>query len=249
VWTQRRVLLDRVMPASPDGAAVAFEVTKDQLVRVAGTSTAVFVAFNRHNLKERFDQARTRNNQRCLYPTRGSWLFTKDNTIMLAIVEDTWGWHHDLQTGLCTRKTLELLFRRAGPPDSRGDGSVPYAMTWGRWEDIPARGCRENLAEALAPWEIPPWEIPSPFNIFQNLGIDGETGRMWFDHPEPARESVVTMRAEMDLVVAVGQHWGTTTGLQLLEGWPPPTVAGGEGSAARGAAAPRRPPVGSPRAG
>jgi hypothetical protein len=88
-----------------------------------------------------------------------------------------------------------------------------------------------------------PREIPSPFNIFQNLGIDGETGRMWFDHPEPARESVVTMRAEMDLVVAVGQHWGTTTGVQLLEGWPPAAV----GSAGPDAAAARRPPVGHRR--
>jgi hypothetical protein len=159
---------------------------------------------------------------------------------MLALVEDTWGWHHDLQTGLCTRKSLELLFQQGERRDARPAGRVPYAMSWRRREDIPARGCRENLAAALAPWAIPSWEIPSPFNIFQNLGIDGETGRMWFDHPAQSRDAVVTMRAEMDLVVAVGQHWGTTTGIQLLEGWPPPTVAEGGGSASPPRAGERR---------
>ena len=30
------------------------------------------------------------------------------------------------------------------------------------------RSCRTNLTEAYAPWGISEWEIPDPFNIFQN---------------------------------------------------------------------------------
>ena len=76
---------------------------------------------------------------------------------------------------------------------------------WPRWEDLPPRGCWENLTEAFKPWNISQWDIPSPINLFQNMRIDGETGRMWYDHKkldEGEEDAVVEMRAEMDLLVA-----------------------------------------------
>jgi len=47
----------------PKNSGAAFEVRKGQRLRVAGRSIVDFVAFNLHDLNERFDQARTKTNQ------------------------------------------------------------------------------------------------------------------------------------------------------------------------------------------
>ena len=217
--TQRRLVLDHVIPASKDGAGAGFELKKGQFIQVIGKSTVDFVAFNRHNLTERFDQARTKTNQLKIFITKGDVLISRDNNVMLTIVEDTWQWHHDLQKGMCSRKRHELRFRGEVRFDVWGypDGQAPRQRPWERWEDIPARGCLENLTEALKPWNISPWDIPNPFNIFQNMRIDGETGRMWFDHQTPEEDAVLEMRAEMDLVVAASHHFGVTIRIQIYE--------------------------------
>ena len=54
------VLLTRMVEKN-SGAAV--EVKKGQRLRIAGQSIVDFVAFNLHDLAERFDQARTKTNQ------------------------------------------------------------------------------------------------------------------------------------------------------------------------------------------
>jgi len=47
----------------PKNSGRAFTVRKGQCIRVAGRSIVDFVAFNLHDLTERFDQARTKTNQ------------------------------------------------------------------------------------------------------------------------------------------------------------------------------------------
>ncbi len=44
-------------------SGAAFEIKKGQRLRIAGKSIVDFVAFNLHDLNERFDQARTKTNQ------------------------------------------------------------------------------------------------------------------------------------------------------------------------------------------
>ena len=198
--TQRKIVQEQEIPYLNGGA---WELRKGQVIRVSGRHTVDFVAFNLHNLEERFDQARTKTNQMKIFITKGDVLYSKDNTVMMTILEDTWPWHHDLQKGTCSRKKWELAFQ----------GSIKYAwwetgetgLQWKRWEDIPPRGCWEILTEALKPWNLSKWDIPSPINIFQNMRIDGETGQMWFDHktPDPGEpDPYVELRADMDLLVA-----------------------------------------------
>ena len=52
-------------------------------------------------------------------------------------------------------------------------------------------------------WDIAPEDIPSPFNIFQSMQIDGHTGRMHFLKTTAEPGTYVEMRAEMDCLVAV----------------------------------------------
>ena len=108
------------------------------------------------------------------------------------------------------------------PPEATKTPRIPALEAV---EDIPARACRENLSDALKPWRIPVRDIPAPFNIFQNMQLDGDTGLLAFDHPYPTEDAVITLRSEMDLLVGVAVHWASAARVQVLEGWPADVVA------------------------
>src|SRR6201997_548784 len=96
----------------PKNSGAAFEVRKGQRLRIAGRSIVDFVAYNLHDLSERFDQARTKTNQVKIFISTGDVLFSKRNNPMLKIVEDTFTeGRHDLQKGMCSRKRFEMVAR------------------------------------------------------------------------------------------------------------------------------------------
>ena len=184
----------------PKNSGRAFVVKEGQRIRIAGRSIADFVAFNLHDLRERFDQARTKTNQAKIFISTGDKLVSKLNNPMLAIVEDGFKeGRHDLQKGMCSRKRFELVAKGlAKRVFAEGVDINPKAP-----EDIPDHGCWENLSEALKPWNIPPEDIPSPFNIFQTMRIDSDTGEMFDTLVRPKQEAYVDFRAEMDCLVGV----------------------------------------------
>jgi uncharacterized protein YcgI (DUF1989 family) len=213
--SERTLVSEHVIPADKDGHGGAYELRAGQTIRIGGVQTVDFVAFNLHDLGEQFDQARTRTNQLKLFLTEGDVLFSKDNNAMLTITHDGWPYTHDLQKGLCSRKRHEMAFRGEARTDKWGGGNN---MNWKTWEDIPQRGCWENLTTALEPWGVDRWHVPSGFNIFQNMHIDGETGQMWFDHHRPTEPAFIEMRAEMDLLVAGSHHFAPTpTTIEIYE--------------------------------
>src|SRR5262249_26707804 len=83
-------------------SGAAWEMKKGQRVRITFQSIVDFVVFNRDNLQERFDQARTKANQGKIYLSTGDLLISKLNTPMMTIVEDTFKGTHDLQYGMCS---------------------------------------------------------------------------------------------------------------------------------------------------
>jgi uncharacterized protein YcgI (DUF1989 family) len=192
----------------------AFDVKKSQLIRITSQTIIDFVVFNRKNLRERFDQARTKANQRKVFITTGDELVSKLNNTMMTIVEDTFEGNHDLQEGMCSRKRYELAAKR-------GLWTAHYDRPL---TEMPTHGCTENLTEALAPYGIPIEDIPSPFNIFQDMIIHQDTGILEFSKLRPKPPGAhVTLRAEMDLLAAlstcpdpfIGGNTGTT--LTVLE--------------------------------
>src|SRR5215469_14255085 len=91
----------------------AFDMDAGQCVRIASQTIIDFVCFNRDNLRERFDQARTKANQRKIYISTGDQLISKLNNTMMTIIEDTFAeGHHDLQEGMCSRKRHELAAQK-----------------------------------------------------------------------------------------------------------------------------------------
>ena len=184
----------------PKNSGAAFEVRKGQRLRIAGKSIVDFVAFNLDDLNERFDQARTKTNQVKIFITAGDTLFSKRNDPMLTIVEDSFiEGRHDLQKGMCSRKRFEMVAQGAAKRVfAEGVDINPKKP-----EEIPDHGCWENLSNAVKPWNIAPDDVPSPFNIFQCMRIDPETGIMYDTMIRPKEEGHVDFRAEMDLLVAV----------------------------------------------
>jgi uncharacterized protein YcgI (DUF1989 family) len=184
----------------PKNSGKSFVVKKGQRLRVAGRTVVDFVAFNLHNLRDRFDQARTKTNQVKIFISTGDQLFSKENNPLLTIVEDTFKeGKHDLQKGMCSRKRFELVAK--GLAQRKFAGGVDLNPQ--RPEDIPDHGCLENLISALKGRDIPPEDIPSPFNIWQTMKIDPDTGAMLDTTIRPNTEAHVDFRAEMDCLVAV----------------------------------------------
>jgi uncharacterized protein len=191
----------------------AFDVKRGQTIRVTSQTIIDFVCFNRDNLRERFDQARTKANQRKVFISTGDVLVSKLNNTMMTIVEDTFKeGHHDLQEGMCSRKRHELAAQRG-----------IWEKTYGRpLSEMPPHGCTENLAGVLAPYGIALEDVPSPFNIFQHMIIHQDTGELEHSPIRPKPPGAhVTLRAEMNLLVALsicpdmsaGGDTGATLGL------------------------------------
>jgi len=183
----------------PKNSGAAFELKKGQTLRIAGKSIVDFVAFNLHDLTERFDQARTKTNQVKIFISTGDVLYSKRNNPMLTIVADTFTEaRHDLQKGMCSRKRFEMV--------AEGKSKRVFAegvdINPKKNEEIPDHGCWENLSGAVEAWKIAPDDVPSPFNIFQCMRIDPDTGIMYDTMIRPKDEAHVDFRAEMDLLVA-----------------------------------------------
>jgi uncharacterized protein YcgI (DUF1989 family) len=198
-----QVLLQATVP--PNSGA-AFEVARGQRLRVAATTIVDFVAFNRHDLRERFDQARTKTYNSKIWISAGDVLMTKSNNPLLRIVADTYAGQgtHDLQKGMCSGRRFQLAAREGRVAEYY---NRPIAA-----ESLPDHGCWENLSGALAPYGIPPEDVPSPFNLFQTLAIDFTTGRMANTSIRPRPGTHVDFVAEMDALVAVSACPDLTVG-------------------------------------
>lgn len=177
----------------------SIELRHRQRMRVQGRTVVDFVAFNLHDLRERFDQARTKTNQAKVFIGRDDILYSKQNNPMMTIVEDTFTeGRHDLQKGMCSRKRFELVARGvARRVFADGVDRNPRTPA-----EVPSHGCWENLIDALRGRGIADVDIPSPFNIFQTMQIEPD-GRLLDTAIRPDPVAHVDLRAEMDLLVAV----------------------------------------------
>ena len=191
-----KTLVDETLPIN---TGKAYELKQGQLLRVYGQTTADFVAFNLHDLKERFDQARTKSNQSKIFISTGDVLFSQRNNVLLTVTDDQFPGHHDMQKGMCSRKRIEMVFLGKSRRDKWGGGQQVEE----RWEDLPSHGCWENLSRATEAWGIDPDDLPGPFNLFQNTRIDSDTGIMYWDLVDLDGDVYVEMRAETDCLVAV----------------------------------------------
>jgi uncharacterized protein len=176
-----------------------FVVKKGQTIRVIGESTADYVVFNLRDVKERFDQARTKVDQGKIDVTTGDVLISKYNNVMQTIVKDTYQGTHDMEKGMCSASFYKKWGERI------------FEIYGGVWKRLgrqrgaaPKHGCWENLAKALQPHGVPKEDVPSPLNIFQTMEINAKTGSMRYSmtRPRPGGD-IMDLRSEMDCLVGI----------------------------------------------
>ncbi|KZY20588.1 urea carboxylase-associated protein, partial [Erythrobacter sp. HI0037] len=129
---------------------------------------------------EVISNGRTFDYEETLHLSTGNRLWSNRSNPMLSIVEDTVR-RHDFLLTPCSTATFEHFY-----PDK------PVH-----------RGCFGNLAEALEPYGIGPDDIPTAFNVFMNVPVDGESGLIAVKPPVSKAGDRIVLRAEMDLIIGL----------------------------------------------
>jgi len=164
-------------------SGVAFMLDKGQRLTVIdplGEQVADMLAFNRNDVGEAISSGRTIDYASKIYLTTGDPLYSNRSNIMLDIVEDMVG-RHDFLLTPCSKATFRIIY---------GDQD-------------PHRGCFGNLAAALAPHGVTEDMIPTAFNIFMNVPVDGESGQLRVDPPLSKAGDRIVFEARMDLVIGL----------------------------------------------
>ncbi len=167
----------------PERSGTAFELPRGGILTVIdpkGEQVSDLLAFNADDVDEVISSGRTLDYAETIYLTMGNKLYSNRSRIMLDIIGDTVG-RHDFLLTPCSVDTF-LHF----------------------YPDLPVhRGCFGNLAAALAPFGVTPDRIPTAFNCFMNVPVDGATGKLRVLPPISKAGDSITFRAEMDLIIGL----------------------------------------------
>jgi uncharacterized protein YcgI (DUF1989 family) len=167
----------------PERSGTAFRLSKGETLVVIdprGEQVADLLAFNAADTEEVISSGRTLDYASRIYLTTGDKLYSNRSNVLLEIVEDTVG-RHDFLLTPCSADTFRLLY---GDP-------------------APHRGCFGNLAEALAPYGVVADHIPTAFNCFMNVPVDGETGELKVLPPLSKAGDHIAFRAATELVIGL----------------------------------------------
>ena len=167
----------------PPRSGVAFILKKDQRLRVVdieGEQVSDLICYNLHDTGEYLSSGRTIDYAETIYLTKGHPFYSNRSNIMFDMIEDTVGTHDFLLTP-CSAEMFRIIYGHTEPH----------------------RGCFGNLCEALKEYGISPDNIPTCFNIFMNVPVDGITGKVSVLPPKSKAGDHVLLQARMDLVVGM----------------------------------------------
>lgn len=145
-----------------------------------GQQVADLLAFAREDVGEVLSGGRTLDYASKLYLTTGDLLYSNRSRVLLEIVEDDVG-RHDFLLTPCSAETFSILYN----------------------DPAPHRGCFGNLVEALAPFGISADAIPTAFNCFMNVPVDGATGCFTVEPPLSKAGDRIVFEAREDLVIGL----------------------------------------------
>ncbi|MBW3167351.1 DUF1989 domain-containing protein [Qipengyuania flava] len=171
------------MTRIPPRSGTAFELAKGASLTVIdpeGSQVSDLLAYNAQDVREVISNGRTFDYEETLHLSTGNRLWSNRSNPMLSIVEDTVR-RHDFLLTPCSTATFAHFY-----PDK------PVH-----------RGCFGNLAEALEPYGIGPDDIPTAFNVFMNVPVDGESGLIAVKPPVSKAGDRIVLRAEMDLIIGL----------------------------------------------
>lgn len=129
---------------------------------------------------EWLSSGRTLDYAETIYVSTGNVLYSQNSRPLLTITADTCG-RHDFLLTPCSPETFGIIYK-----------TTEYHPS-----------CYENLWRNLAPFGVEPQEIPTSFNVFMNVAVDGATGKLSVLPPLSRAGDYLEVRAECDLVIGL----------------------------------------------
>ena len=192
----------------PGASGLAFSVKNGQTVRITdleGGQIVDFVCYNAKNLKEMLSTSRSSSMNRAELSAhalgdpkksgtvttgmktefgKGDKLYSNISNLMFTIVEETSG-ASDILFVQCSHQTWERRKLKTGSSTGTYDG------------------CFDHMKHAIREWGLTEYDIPPPFNIFQEHEFDADTGLI-YGHKTPSKPGDhIDLKAEMDCLVVV----------------------------------------------
>jgi uncharacterized protein YcgI (DUF1989 family) len=167
----------------PPRSGVSFILKKDQhlkIVDLKGEQVSDLACFNLHDPAEYISSGRTLDYVERIFITKGDPVYSNRSNIMFDIIEDTVG-RHDFLLTPCSADTFRIIYGHQHPH----------------------RGCLGNLTEALKEYGITADDIPVCFNVFMNVTVDGDTGKIAVLPPKSRAGDHLIIKARMDLIVGM----------------------------------------------
>jgi uncharacterized protein len=167
----------------PPRSAIAFTMRKGQRLTVTdiqGEQVCDFICYNLNDRTEYLSSGRTIDYANTIFLTKGHDFYSNRSNVMFKMVEDTVG-RHDFLLTPCSSDTFRIIYGHTDPH----------------------RGCFGNLCAVLAEYGITGDQIPVCFNIFMNLKVDGDSGKIAVLPPKSRGGDYVVLEATMDLVVGM----------------------------------------------
>lgn len=172
-----------MMTQIPPRSGVAFRLARGDLLAVIdpqGQQVADIVAFSAEDTAEHLSSGRSLDYGGKIYLTTGDKLYSNRSTVLLSIEQDDVG-RHDFLLAPCSREMFQILYGH----------------------DQPHQGCFGNLASALAPFGISPDAIPTAFNCFMNVPVNGDDGTLCVQPPLSKAGDRIAFRAGCDLIIGL----------------------------------------------
>ena len=150
-----------------------------RIVNTHGHQVCDTWAFSAEDPHEFLSLEHTRPTLGKIFPTKGDYLYSNRRRPMLYFVEDTSPGIHDTIIAACDDYRYGLL------------GCKDYHDN-----------CTDNLIAAMRAIHAPLPEVPQPLNLWMNIPVKPD-GRIEWGEPLSKPGDYVTLRAEMDVVVAM----------------------------------------------
>ena len=168
----------------PPQSGVAFRMKRGQILQIidpSGEQVSDLTAFvDNCEGREWLSSGRSIDYADTIYLTTGHVLYSNDSRPLLTITRDDVG-RHDFLLTPCSPETFQIIYH-----------DFDYHPS-----------CFENLWRNLEPFGIAPHQIPTTLNVFMNVMVDGETGKLTIGPPLSKAGDVFEVRAEADLIVGV----------------------------------------------
>ena len=171
------------MKIIPPRSGVSFILTKGQRLKVTdlqGEQVSDFICYNLEDKREYLSSGRTIDYAETIFLTKGHPFYSNRSNIMFEIIEDTVG-RHDFLLTPCSADTFRIIYGHTEPH----------------------RGCFGNLCNALKEYGIEPDDIPISFNIFMNITVNGDSGKVDVLPPKSKAGDYVVIEAKMDLIIGL----------------------------------------------